>query len=84
MCTMSKKSIAEYVTEKRRVYTKSGSAKRTRLLDEIRELLSVQHLTNRNPNVNYRVHVLLDEPRGLYRVKQWKNQQGNHSEMLMA
>ena len=36
---MSRKSIAEYVAEKRRVYAKSGSAKRTRMIDEVCETL---------------------------------------------
>ena len=35
MCTMSRKSIAEYIAEKRRAYAKSGNAKRTRLLDDV-------------------------------------------------
>ena len=39
MCTMSRKSIAEYIAEKRRSYAKFGSAKRTRLIDEVRETL---------------------------------------------
>ena len=36
---MSRKSIAEYVAEKRRAYAKSGSAKRTRMIDEVCETL---------------------------------------------
>ena len=36
---MSRKSIAEYIAEKRRTYAKSGSAKRTRLLDDVCETL---------------------------------------------
>ena len=36
---MSRKSIAEYVAEKRRVYAKSGSAKRTRMIDEVCDTL---------------------------------------------
>ena len=40
---MSKKSIAEYVAEKRRVYAKSGSAKRTRMIDEVCETPRLCH-----------------------------------------
>lgn len=56
---MSRKSIAEYVAEKRRVYANSGSAKRTRLLDEVCETLDytrkyiIKLLTG---NIRYRDH----------------------------
>lgn len=35
MCTMSRKSIAEYIAEKRRAYAVAGGAKRCRILDEV-------------------------------------------------
>ena len=34
---MSRRSIAEYIAEKRRAYATAGSAKRTRILDEVCE-----------------------------------------------
>lgn len=39
MCTISRKSIVEYIADKRRAYAKAGSAKRSRLLDDVCETL---------------------------------------------
>ena len=63
--SVSRKSRSEYNGEKRRVYAKSGKAKRSRILDEVCETLSytrkyaINLLTG---NIRYRVHILFDEP----------------------
>ena len=38
---MSRKSIAEYIAEKRRAYGNAGKAKRSRILDEVCETLGL-------------------------------------------